>query len=112
VLGLCSIVATVLVLVSMGTFGHFAMWSILLVGLFNSIMFPTIFTLGIAELGPLTGKASGLLVAAIVGGAIIPLAEGVLADHIGVHHAFILPVLCYIYIAYYGFKGSKVVFPA
>lgn len=111
VLGLCAMVATLLVIISMATFGHFAMWSILLVGLFNSIMFPTIFTLGIAELGPLTGKASGLLVAAIVGGAIIPLAEGALADSIGVHHAFILPVLCYIYIAYYGFKGSRVVFP-
>jgi FHS family L-fucose permease-like MFS transporter len=112
VLGLCSIVAAVLVVISMATFGHVAMWSILLVGLFNSIMFPTIFTLGIAELGPLTGKASGLLVAAIVGGALIPLAEGALADRIGVHHAFILPVLCYIYIAYYGFRGSKVVFPS
>jgi MFS transporter, FHS family, L-fucose permease len=112
VLGLCAIVATILVLISMATFGHFAMWSILLVGLFNSIMFPTIFTLGIAELGPLTGKASGLLVAAIVGGALIPLAEGALADRIGIHHAFILPVLCYIYITYYGFRGSKVVFPA
>jgi FHS family L-fucose permease-like MFS transporter len=111
-LGLCALVALLLVIVSMATFGHFAMWSILLVGLFNSIMFPTIFTLGIAELGPLTGKASGLLVAAIVGGAIIPLAEGALADRIGIHHAFILPVLCYCYIAFYGFKGSKVVSPA
>jgi FHS family L-fucose permease-like MFS transporter len=110
-LGLCAIVALLLVVTSMATFGHFAMWSILLVGLFNSIMFPTIFTLGIAELGPLTGKASGLLVAAIVGGAIIPLAEGALADRIGIHHAFILPVLCYCYIAFYGFRGSKVVFP-
>ena len=111
-LGLCAIVALLLVITSMATFGHFAMWSILLVGLFNSIMFPTIFTLGIAELGPLTGKASGLLVAAIVGGAIIPLAEGALADRIGIHHAFILPVLCYCYIAFYGFRGSRVVFPA
>jgi len=111
-LGLCAIVALLLVITSMATFGHFAMWSILLVGLFNSIMFPTIFTLGIAELGPLTGKASGLLVAAIVGGAIIPLAEGALADRIGIHHAFILPVLCYCYIAFYGFRGSRVVSPA
>jgi FHS family L-fucose permease-like MFS transporter len=111
-LGLCAIVALLLVVTSMATFGHFAMWSILLVGLFNSIMFPTIFTLGIAELGPLTGKASGLLVAAIVGGAIIPLAEGALADRIGIHHAFILPVLCYLYIAFYGFRGSRVVSPA
>jgi MFS transporter, FHS family, L-fucose permease len=111
-LGLCAIVASLLVVISMLTFGHFAMWSILLVGFFNSIMFPTIFTLGIAELGPLTGKASGLLVAAIVGGAIIPLAEGALADRIGIHHAFILPVLCYFYITFYGFRGSRVVSPA
>ena len=83
------------------------MWSIILVGLFNSVMFPSIFTLGIAGLGPLTGKGSGLLVAAIVGGAIIPVIEGALADRIGIHHAFILPVLCYIYIAYYGFRGSR-----
>ncbi|MDQ2840756.1 MAG: L-fucose:H+ symporter permease [Acidobacteriota bacterium] len=106
-LGLVAIVAGVLVAISMLTFGHFAMWAIILVGLFNSVMFPSIFTLGIAGLGPLTGEGSGLLVAAIVGGAVIPVAEGALADHIGIHHAFILPVLCYIYIAYYGFRGSR-----
>ncbi len=106
-LGLVAIAACLLVVVSMLSFGHFAMWTIILVGLFNSIMFPSIFTLGIAGLGPLTGEGSGLLVAAIVGGAIIPVAEGALADRIGIHHAFILPALCYIYIAYYGFRGSK-----
>ncbi len=106
-LGLVAVAACLLVVVSMLSFGHFAMWTIILVGLFNSVMFPSIFTLGIAGLGPLTGKGSGLLVAAIVGGAIIPVAEGALADRIGIHHAFILPVLCYIYIAYYGFRGSK-----
>lgn len=106
-LGLVAIAAFALVALSMLTFGHLAMWSIILVGLFNSVMFPSIFTLGIAGLGPLTGKGSGLLVAAIVGGAIIPVAEGALADRIGIHHAFILPALCYIYIAYYGFVGSK-----
>ena len=106
-LGLVAMAACLLVVVSMLSFGHFAMWTIILVGLFNSVMFPSIFTLGIAGLGPLTGKGSGLLVAAIVGGAIIPVAEGALADRIGIHHAFILPVLCYIYIAYYGFRGSK-----
>jgi len=105
-------VAMVLVIISMLSFGHVAMWSILLVGLFNSIMFPSIFTLGVAEMGPLTGEASGLLVTAIVGGAIIPELQGVLADHIGLHHAFILPVLCYIFIIYYGLKGSRVVRPA
>ena len=105
-------VVIALILISANTDGAVAGWSLLAVGLFNSIMFPTIFTLGIAELGPLTGKASGLLVAAIVGGAIIPLAEGALADRIGIHHAFILPVLCYCYIAFYGFRGSRVVSPA
>src|SRR6202035_3557009 len=86
--------------------GWLAMGTIIAVGLFNSVMFPSIFSLGIEGLGPLTGKGSGLLVMAIVGGAIIPLAEGALADRIGIHHAFILPALCYIYIAFYGFKGS------
>jgi FHS family L-fucose permease-like MFS transporter len=83
------------------------MWSILAVGLFNSIMFPSIFTLGIAGLGRLTGKGSGLIIAAIVGGAIIPLLEGALADRIGLHLAFVLPAICYVYIMFYGFVGSK-----
>jgi FHS family L-fucose permease-like MFS transporter len=111
-LTLCAVVAALLVLISMATFGHVAMWSILLVGLFNSIMFPSIFTLGIAEMGPLTGEASGLLVTAIVGGALIPELQGVLADHIGIHHAFIVPVICYIYIAYYGWRGSRIIQPS
>jgi FHS family L-fucose permease-like MFS transporter len=89
------------------TFGHVAMWSIILVGFFNSVMFPSIFTLGIAKLGPLTGDGSGMLVMAIVGGAIIPLLQGALADRIGIHHAFILPVVCYLYIAYFAFMGSR-----
>lgn len=112
VLGIASIAACLLVSTSILTSGHIAMWTILAVGFFNSIMFPSIFTLGIAEMGPLTGEASGLLVSAIVGGAIIPLIEGAVADHIGIHHAFVLPALCYIYIAYYGFKGSRIVEPA
>ena len=107
----CAFVAMALVIISMLSSGHLAMWSILLVGLFNSIMFPSIFTLGVAEMGPLTGEASGLLVTAIVGGAVIPELQGVLADHIGLHHAFILPVLCYIFIAYYGLRGSKMIQP-
>jgi FHS family L-fucose permease-like MFS transporter len=106
-LGVVAIVACALVSISILSFGHLAMWSILLVGLFNSIMFPTIFTLGIAELGPLTGMGSGIMVAAIVGGAILPLLEGKLADSIGIHHAFIIPAICYIYLAYYGFRGSR-----
>jgi FHS family L-fucose permease-like MFS transporter len=112
VLGIAAIAAGLLVCTSMLTFGSIAMWSIIAVGFFNSIMFPSIFTLGIAELGPLTGDGSGMLVMAIVGGAILPVAQGALADHLGIHHAFFLPVLCYIYIAYYAFRGSRPVIPA
>src|SRR5208283_6245907 len=86
--------------------GHVAMWSILAVGFFNSIMFPCIFTLGVAELGPLTGDGSGLLNMAIVGGAIVPVLQGLIADRIGIHHAFFLPVICYLYIFYYALAGS------
>jgi MFS transporter, FHS family, L-fucose permease len=106
-LGGVAIAACALVATSMLSHGWLAVWTIILVGLFNSIMFPSIFTLGVAELGPLTGAGSGILVAAIVGGAIVPELEGLLADSIGIHYAFILPALCYIYIAFYGFRGSK-----
>ena len=106
VLGTVAVVAFLLVCTTMASAGWLAIVTVLLVGLFNSVMFPSIFSLGIEGLGPLTGKGSGLLVQAIVGGAIIPVAEGALADRIGIHHAFILPALCYLYIAYYGFRGS------
>jgi len=106
-LGLCAVCAAALVMISMLTSGHLAMWSIILVGFFNSIMFPSIFTLGVAELGPLTGDGSGLLIMAIVGGAIIPLAQGAIADRIGIHHAFFLPVICYLYILFFALSGSK-----
>jgi len=114
VLGFNAIVAAVLVCFSMLSFGNLAMWSLLAVGLFNSIMFPSIFTLGIEGLGPLTGEGSGLLVMAIVGGAIIPELQGLLADHIGLHHAFILPVVCYLYILFFAAKGQprQAVIPA
>lgn len=106
VLGFNAIMASILVITSMLNDGKVAMWSILLVGLFNSIMFPTIFSLAIRGLGKHTGQASGILCMAIVGGAVIPVLQGLLADNIGIHQAFILPVLCYWYIAYYGFRGS------
>jgi len=106
-LGICAVCAAALVATSMLTTGHFAMWSILLVGLFNSIMFPSIFTLGVAELGPLTGDGSGIMIMAIVGGALIPLAQGAIADKIGIHHAFFLPVICYLYILFFALSGSK-----
>lgn len=100
-------VAALLVITTMLTGGMLAVWSVVAIGLFNSIMFPTIFTLGIEGLGPLTGRGSSLLVMAIVGGALIPLAQGALADAFGVHHAFVLPCLCYLYILFYALKGSR-----
>jgi FHS family L-fucose permease-like MFS transporter len=106
-LAVCAVCAAGLVAVSMLTTGHLAMYSIILVGFFNSIMFPSIFTLGVAELGPLTGDGSGIMIMAIVGGAIIPVAQGWIADHIGIHHAFFLPVVCYLYILYFALSGSK-----
>ncbi|RPI72226.1 MAG: L-fucose:H+ symporter permease [Ignavibacteriales bacterium] len=106
VLSFNAVIASLLVVVSMLSYGYVAMWSILLVGLFNSIMFPTIFTLAINGLGKHTGQGSGILCMAIVGGAIIPVIQGFIADNIGIHHAFILPVICYFFIAYYGVRGS------
>jgi MFS transporter, FHS family, L-fucose permease len=97
-----------LLITTMSTSGMVAMYSIIAIGLFNSIMFPTIFALGIERMGPLTGKASSLLIMAIVGGAVVPYLQGVLADNIGIHHAFVLPLLCYAYIVFYGMSGSKI----
>jgi MFS transporter, FHS family, L-fucose permease len=106
-LALCAMVAGALVTASMVLSGHIAMWTILSVGFFNSILFPTIFSLGEAELGPLSGSGSGILSMAIVGGAILPVIQGAIADQVGLHHAFVLPLLCYLYIIFYALSGSK-----
>jgi len=123
-LALSAILAALLVAVSVFSSGHLAMWSILAVGLFNSIMFPCIFTMGIAELGPLTGDGSGIMNMAIVGGAVIPWLVGQAADLInrthypamtqgetswgqGIHYALIIPTLCYLYILFFALSGSK-----
>ena len=108
VLGICGAAALLLILTTMTTGSMLAVWSVVLVGLFNSIMFPTTFALAVAELGPLTGKASGLLMTAAVGGAIVPLLQGKLIDTAGYHMSFIVPALCYLFIVFYGFKGSRV----
>jgi glucose/galactose transporter len=105
-LAICAVCTMTLVTFSMLTSGHVAMWSMIAVGFFNSIMFPSIFTLGVAELGPLTSTGSGIINMAIVGGAIVPLIQGVVADHIGIHHAYLLPVICYLYILFYAVRGS------
>ena len=104
VLALNALLAATLVLITILNSGALAMWCILAVGLCNSIMFPTIFSLALTGLGSHTGQGSGILCAAIVGGAILPLIQGIFADHIGIHTAFMLPVLCYLYIAFYGWR--------
>jgi FHS family L-fucose permease-like MFS transporter len=107
-LAVFALAAMGLLVTTMSSAGTLAMWSVIAVGLFNSIMFPTLFTLGIEGMGPMTSKASSLLVMAIVGGAVVPLLQGVLADRIGVQHAFVLPLLCYGYIAWYARQGAPV----
>ena len=102
VLSIFALLAIVLIAISINTVGLVSMWSILAVGLFNSIMFPTIFTLTLEGLGDLKAQASGLLCMAIVGGAIIPFAFGSLIDGFGFKTAFILTMICYGYILYYG----------
>ena len=107
-LGVFGFAALFFVGVSMVTHGQIAIWAIVLCGFFNSIMFPNIFALGIAGLGPLTSKGSGLIMTAVVGGAVVPYLIGKLADATGsIQIAFIIPAICYLFIAYYGLWGSK-----
>jgi MFS transporter, FHS family, L-fucose permease len=107
VLSLFAFLAMFMLLISMNSLGFVAMFSILGVGLFNSIMFPTIFSLSISNLGSLKPLASGLLVTAVVGGAIIPPLYGLLADEIGLKAALYLIILCYGYILYFAWRNSK-----
>ncbi len=105
VLAFNAIMAVLLLAITILSSGKLAMWSLLLVGLCNSIMFPTIFSLAIQGLKQYTSQGSGILCLAIVGGAILPLLQGILADQVGVQLAFVLPLVCYLYIAFYGLKG-------
>jgi len=106
-LGIFGLLAVSCVVISICTTGKVAVFSLILCGFFNSIMFPNIFALGITGLGPMTSKGSGLIMTAVVGGAIIPVILGGLVDHFGFRPAAILPVLCYLYIAFYGFVGHR-----
>jgi len=99
--------SALLVLVTMFSSGQIAMFAILGVGLFNSIMFPTIFSLAINRLGALSSRGSGVLCMGIVGGALIPPIQGLIADSTGLQASFFVPVLCYVYIVFYGLKGSE-----
>ena len=103
-----ALIAMVMILVSMNTTGSVAMWSILAVGFFNSIMFPTIFTLAVNGLGSMTSKGSGLVCQAIVGGALVPLIQGLAADTVGIQMSFAVPLVCYIYIGWYALRGAQV----
>ncbi|GAB7086896.1 sugar MFS transporter [Marinifilum fragile] len=107
VLAFNSVMVVALILISMMTSGYVALWSIVLVGLFNSIMFPTIFTLAIDGLGKHTSQGSGILCLAIVGGAVVPMIMGMLADSFGLANSFVVAILCYAYILYYALKGHK-----
>ena len=101
-----AVVAILLVLTALSTGGRLAMAAILAVGFFNSIMFPTIFVLAIKGGGARLGQASGLLCMAIVGGAVVPVLQGLVADALGMRVAFLLPVCCYAYIAVYGARAG------
>lgn len=107
VLGFFAIAAITMIIVSMSTSGFVAMWSILAVGLFNSIMFPTIFTLSIDGMDDLKPQASGILCTMIFGGAIIPPLYGFLTDNVGFKIAFVLVLFCYAYIMMFGFMKSR-----
>ncbi|HMU66081.1 MAG TPA: sugar MFS transporter, partial [Cellvibrionaceae bacterium] len=102
VLAFNALAAVLLILVAVFTSGNVAMWAILAVGLCNSVMFPTIFSLAVTGLGRHTSQGSSILCMAIVGGALIPLAQGALADTLGLQLSFLLPILCYLYIVFYG----------
>jgi MFS transporter, FHS family, L-fucose permease len=106
-LGAFGFIAALLLVVSMVSSGQVAIWTVVLCGFFNSIMFPNIFALAIKGLGPMTSKGSGLIMTAVVGGAVVPYLLGKLADHVGIQHAFVIPIACYLFIAYYGLWGSK-----
>ena len=106
VLAAFSIGAFVVMVITVFAHGPVAMWSLILVGLFHSIMFPTIFTLGIKGLGPLTEEGSGLLIMAIAGGALV-IVQGKLADAYGLQWSFLLTAACELYVLFYALWGAK-----
>jgi FHS family L-fucose permease-like MFS transporter len=105
--GLFAIVAAALTAFSMGTHGQFALWSIVGIGLFNSIMWSNIFTLSIRGLGKDTSQGSSLLVMMIVGGAIMPAIQGALMDGVGVRWSLGIVLIGYLYLMVFGFFGAR-----
>lgn len=108
-LSIFAIINVILLLITIFSSGHYAMWSLVGIGLFNSIMWSNIFTLSITGLGRYTSQGSSLLVMAILGGALVPLIQGGIADSLGLQYSFFVPVLCYCFIVFYGYFCSKIV---
>jgi len=106
VLAIASIGAFTVMLLTVFTSGSIAMWALISVGLFHSIMFPTIFTLGIRGLGPLTEEGSGLLIMAIAGGALV-IVQGSIADAYGLQNSFLLTAACELYVFFYAAWGAR-----
>lgn len=106
-LALFSSIIIGLLLTSMATSGETAKWAILAVGLFCSVMWSNIFSLAIEGLGPMKSQASSLLVMAIIGGAVLPPLQGAIADHYGIQTSFIVPMLAFAYVAFYGIYGYR-----
>ena len=106
-LGLFASISMFLIALAISSSGSLAMWALIAVGVFNSIMWSNIFTIAIDGLGKYTSQGSSLLIMAILGAALVPLIQGILADIIGLQGSFIVPLLCYIYIMFYGFYSSK-----
>jgi FHS family L-fucose permease-like MFS transporter len=108
VLAFCSVSALILVGISMTATGYISVYALSLVGLFTSVMYPILFTLSIKDLGIYTKTGSSLIIMSIVGGAVIPPVMGLVSDAFGIKKAFVVPVLCYIYLVYYARTGHVV----
>ncbi len=106
-LGLFATMSAILILVAIMTTGSFSMWALIGVGIFNSIMWSNIFTIAIEGLGKYTSQGSSLLIMAILGAALIPFSQGILADAIGLQKSFVVPLVCYGYLMFYGFYSPR-----
>jgi FHS family L-fucose permease-like MFS transporter len=100
----CTVLCLLIVLSGSGAA---PLWAVVMIGFFHSIMFPTIFALSIKELGPYTKLGSSLLVASIIGGAVFPAIMGFISDHSNIREAFLIPLICQVYVLYFGVRGHK-----
>jgi FHS family L-fucose permease-like MFS transporter len=106
-LAFVSLIASLLVIITVATHGHIAMWAIVSCGLFNSVMWPCIFPLSVQGLGRFTSQGSGILIMMVVGGAVIPEIQGFLADRFGYQPSFVIVLLCYVYILFFALRGHR-----